>query len=82
MNLGLYFLGLKLVQFVLKLLPKNNYEDVDSFIAAGKHVQNIFAWVNQFIPTDLLLILVAMTTTLIVSKFFYRLLMSVLGNFK
>lgn len=78
----LYFIGLKVFDMVLHLIPNVNLDSIDNFIDTGLQLKNIFAWVNQFIPTDILVLLLGLTATLVMVKFFYRLLMSVIGNIK
>lgn len=67
-NLLLNIAGMGLVKLIVGLFPNNNYQQFDNILEVDDHVLNIFAWVNKFIPTNLILILLGLTTTLLLQK--------------
>lgn len=80
-NLLHIFAGMGVTKLLMKLIPDNNYNQFDDILKVGARVTNIFAWVNQFIPTGLILILLGLTTTLLLSKMIINLIMRFLHRF-
>lgn len=53
-------LGLKLLNFILDLLPDALVESIP-FIETTSDLLNIFAWVDYFIPLEMIVLLLSLT---------------------
>lgn len=64
-------LGLKFLNFIITLLPDVDLSGIP-VIENITDVMNIFAWINYFVPTSLLLALLTITGTYYVFKALYN----------
>lgn len=66
------FVLLKLINVIIGMLPNTNYDSLESYFDVGSHVLNIFAWVNQFVPTGVILMLLGFSASLFFIKMFWK----------
>lgn len=69
-NLG--YIILKIFHLVIKILPQNDYDALNTFTDYVSYLSNVFAWVNQFIPSKLISTLFVVSTFLFEAKLFMR----------
>ena len=81
-TIAINFLLLKIIQMFVGLLPNNDYEQLNGFLDVSSHVLNIFAWVNQFVPTQLILILLSLSASLFFIKMFWKIINKAVNIFK
>jgi hypothetical protein len=65
---------LKVIQLFCKLVPSVDYSSLDSYTSGFNNILNIFAWVNKFVHTGLILVLFSVTASMFMVKVFWRII--------
>lgn len=71
--MGVSVLTLKFLNFILSLLPENSFSDIP-ILENVTDLTNIFAWVNFFVPTGIIVALLTITAGFYVFKGLYTIL--------
>ena len=65
---------LAVVKLFCKFTPAVDFDSLSGFTSGFSMLANIFSWVNQFVPTNLILILLTLTVSMIMVKVFWRII--------